>query len=86
MSKTETISARYSTLDLWPTIEAVDAMLEAQMAAAAAVRPASAAIAAAADAAADRLHGAQGRLIYAGAGPAGRRAVQDGVDRAPTGD
>lgn len=86
MSKTETISARYSTLDLWPTGEAVDAMLEAQMAAAAAVRPASAAIAAAADAAAERLAGHQGRLIYVGAGTSGRIAVQDGVELGPTFD
>ena len=86
MTKTETISARYSTLDLWPTSEAVDAMLEAQMAAAAAVRPASGAIAAAADAAAERLGGAQGRLVYVGAGTSGRIAVQDGVELGPTFD
>ena len=82
MTKTETISARYSTLDLWPTSEAVDAMLEAQMAAAAAVRPASGAIAAAAE----RLGGAQGRLVYVGAGTSGRIAVQDGVELGPTFD
>ncbi len=86
MSETETISARYSTLDLWPTFEAVDAMLEAQMAAAAAVRPASGAIAAAADAAAERLSKDQGRLIYVGAGTSGRIAVQDGVELGPTFD
>ena len=86
MSKTETISARYSTLDLWPTGEAVDAMLEAQMAAAAAVRPAAAAIAKAADEAAERLHGAEGRLVYVGAGTSGRIAVQDGVELGPTFD
>ena len=86
MTKTETISARYSTLDLWPTSEAVDAMLEAQMAAAAAVRPAASAVAAAADAAAERLGGAAGRLIYVGAGTSGRIAVQDGVELGPTFD
>jgi N-acetylmuramic acid 6-phosphate etherase len=86
VSKTETISARYSTLDIWPTSEAVDAMLEAQMAAAAAVRPASGAIAAAADAAAERLQGAQGRLVYVGAGTSGRIALQDGVELGPTFD
>lgn len=86
MTKTETISARYSTLDLWPTGEVVDAMLEAQMAAAAAVRPASAAIAAAAEAAAGRLAKDHGRLVYVGAGTSGRIAVQDGVELGPTFD
>jgi N-acetylmuramic acid 6-phosphate etherase len=86
MKKTETVSARYATLDLWPTGDAVEAMLEGQLAAAAAVRSATGVIAAAAEAAADRLRGGQGRLIYAGAGTSGRIAVQDGVELGPTFD
>ncbi len=82
---TELISQRYADLDLWPTRDAVEAMLEAQLAAAAAVQAASEAIASAADAAAARL--AQGgRLIYAGAGTSGRLAVLDGVELGPTYD
>lgn len=86
MSKTETVSARYATLDLWPTADAVEAMFEGQLSAAAAVRSATGAIAAAAEAAADRLRGGQGRLIYVGAGTSGRIAVQDGVELGPTFD
>ena len=44
---TETISARYAELDSWPAGEMLAAMLEAQMAAVAAVRPALPAIEAA---------------------------------------
>jgi len=83
---TELISARYGDLDLWPTGVAVEAMLEGQLAAAAAVRSQGGAIAAAVDAAAERLRGAGGRLIYAGAGTSGRLAVQDGVELGPTYD
>jgi N-acetylmuramic acid 6-phosphate etherase len=86
MKKTETVSARYATLDLWPTADAVEAMLEGQLAAAAAVRSATGIIATAAEAAADRLRGGEGRLIYAGAGTSGRIAVQDGVELGPTFD
>ncbi|MGE3332937.1 MAG: N-acetylmuramic acid 6-phosphate etherase [Rhodospirillaceae bacterium] len=86
MSKTETVAARYAMLDLWPTADAVEAMFEGQLSAAAAVRSATAAIAAAAEAAAERLRGGQGRLIYVGAGTSGRIAVQDGVELGPTFD
>lgn len=81
---TELISSRYGDLDLWPTVEAVQAMLEGQLAAAAAVKSEAAAIAAAAEAAAERLRDGKGRLIYAGAGTSGRVAVQDGVELGPT--
>lgn len=83
---TEDVSARYADLDLWPTGDAVSAMLEGQLAAAAAVQPQAQAIAAAADDAADRLGDARGRLIYVGAGTSGRIAVQDGVELGPTYD
>ncbi len=86
MSKTETVSARYATLDLWPTADAVEAMLEGQLSAAAAVRAATGVIAAAAEAAADRLRHGAGRLVYVGAGTSGRIAVQDGVELGPTFD
>lgn len=81
---TEGRSARYADLDLWPTSEAVEAMLEAQLAAAAAVQPQAGAIARAADEAATRLADSGGRLIYVGAGTSGRIAVQDGVELGPT--
>jgi N-acetylmuramic acid 6-phosphate etherase len=81
---TEKISSRYTDLDLWPTRDAVQAMLEGQLAAAAAVQSQAEAIAAAADAAAARLGDPKGRLIYVGAGTSGRIAVQDGVELVPT--
>ncbi|GGB90331.1 N-acetylmuramic acid 6-phosphate etherase [Novosphingobium endophyticum] len=81
---TEARSARYADLDLWPTDAAVEAMLEAQLAAAAAVQPQARAIARAADEASARLADSAGRLIYVGAGTSGRIAVQDGVELGPT--
>lgn len=81
---TERVSPRYADLDLWPTIEAVRAMLEGQLAAAAAVLPQAEAIAGAAEDAAARLSDSKGRLIYVGAGTSGRIAVQDGVELGPT--
>lgn len=83
---TELISLRYADLDLWATGDAVQAMLEGQLAAAAAVQSQASAIAVAAEAAAERLCDGAGRLIYAGAGTSGRLAVQDGVELGPTYD
>ena len=80
---TEFVSERFAEIDLWPTAIAVEAMLEGQMAAIAAVRPAMQAIAAAADQAAIRLQKG-GRLIYVGAGSSGRIAAQDGAELKPT--
>ena len=80
---TETVSVRYLGLETWPTLEAVEAMWEAQLSAVAAVREAVPAICAAALAGAERL-GSGGRLVYAGAGTSGRIAVQDGAELAPT--
>lgn len=82
---TEGVDPRYVGLDEWPSAVALDALLEAQMSAVAAVRPALPAIAAAAEAAADRLRNA-GRLIYCGAGTSGRIGVQDGAELPPTFD
>ncbi len=81
---TERISSRYTDLDLWPTGDAVLAMLEGQFAAAAAVQSQAAGIARAADEAAARLGDPAGRIIYVGAGTSGRIAVQDGVELGPT--
>ena len=80
---TEYLNPRYLDLDLWPSLDALEAMLDGQMAAVAAVRPALPVMAQAAEAAAERL-GASGRLIYVGAGTSGRIGVQDGVELTPT--
>ncbi len=83
MSTTEEQDPRFADIDTWPTIDAVNAMLEGQIEALQAIRNASDAIAIAADASATRL-AAGGRLVYAGAGTSGRVAVQDGVELGPT--
>ncbi len=80
---TELMSERFSNIDQWTTQEAVDAMIESQLSAIAAIQPLSVKIAAAADSAAHRLRD-RGRLIYVGAGTSGRVAVQDGVELQPT--
>jgi N-acetylmuramic acid 6-phosphate etherase len=82
---TEQRDPRFLDLDIWPTATAIEAMLEGQLAAVAAVKSQTDALAAAADAAAVRLK-AGGRLCYAGAGTSGRIAVQDGVELTPTFD
>jgi N-acetylmuramic acid 6-phosphate etherase len=82
---TEGVDPRYIGLEEWPSLIALDALLEAQMAAVAAVRPALPALAAAAEAAALRLRRG-GRLIYCGAGTSGRIGVQDGAELPPTFD
>ncbi|HEU0095485.1 MAG TPA: N-acetylmuramic acid 6-phosphate etherase [Rhizomicrobium sp.] len=81
--RTETVDPRFVEVDNWPTVSAVEAMLEGQLAAIAAIQGQTQAIAAAADAGALRLK-AGGRLVYAGAGTSGRIAVQDGVELYPT--
>jgi N-acetylmuramic acid 6-phosphate etherase len=83
MPTTESRDVRFTDIDLWPTIDAVGAMLDGQIAALNAIRDVTGTIAKAAEAAALRLqHG--GRIIYAGAGTSGRVAVQDGVELGPT--
>lgn len=81
---TEGTNRKYSGLDLWPTADAVMAMFEGQLAAAAAVEDQVEGIARAAEAAAERLGPSDGRLVYAGAGTSGRLAVLDGVELEPT--
>jgi N-acetylmuramic acid 6-phosphate etherase len=80
---TESPSPRYTDIDLWQPSEALEAMIEGQFTAVAAVRTARSALEAAVRATEDRLkHG--GRLVYAGAGTSGRLAVQDGAELMPT--
>ena len=83
---TEDVSSRFADLDLWPTHDVVRAMLEGQLAAAAAVQSQAGLIARAAEDAAGRLSAPDGRLIYVGAGTSGRIAAMDGVELGPTFD
>jgi N-acetylmuramic acid 6-phosphate etherase len=80
---TERLCPRYAGIDVWSPRDALDAMIEGQFAAVAAVRAARAAIERAALAMEARLSDG-GRLIYAGAGTSGRLAVQDGAELMPT--
>jgi N-acetylmuramic acid 6-phosphate etherase len=81
--ETERASPRYSDIDRWEPGDILHALIEGQMAAVAAVRPALGAIERAAAAMEARLRG-DGRLIYVGAGTSGRLAVQDGAELIPT--
>ncbi len=85
LPSTEGVSPRYADIETWPSGAMLDAMLENQLAAVAAVRPALSALEAAAMAAVARLR-TGGRLAYAGAGTSGRIAVQDGAELPPTFD
>jgi N-acetylmuramic acid 6-phosphate etherase len=81
--ETERLSPRYASIDLWNPLDILDAMIEGQFSAVAAVRAARPAIVRAALAIEERLQ-AGGRLVYAGAGTSGRLAVQDGAELLPT--
>jgi N-acetylmuramic acid 6-phosphate etherase len=83
MPSTESADPRFEDIDLWPTERAVQAMLDGQANAIAAIRDDVPQIARASEAAAARLMRG-GRLIYVGAGTSGRIAVQDGVELKPT--
>jgi len=80
---TERHSPRYAEIDSWDPADTLEAMIEGQFAAVAAVRAARPALEAAALAMEDRLRH-RGRLVYAGAGTSGRLAVQDGAELMPT--
>ena len=80
---TERPNPRYSGLDVWEPADILDAMIEGQFAAVAAVRAVRPAIERAALAVEARLREG-GRLVYAGAGTSGRLAVQDGAELIPT--
>jgi N-acetylmuramic acid 6-phosphate etherase len=81
---TENVSQRYSGLDAWEAGDILDALIEGQLAAVAAVRAARHDLERAALAMEERLRHGVGRLIYAGAGTSGRLAVQDGAELPPT--
>ena len=81
--ETERASPRFSDIDLWEPKDVLDALIESQMTAVAAVRSALPAIESASLAIGARLKG-HGRLVYAGAGTSGRLAVQDGAELVPT--
>ncbi len=80
---TERPSPRYSDIDLWEPLDILDAMIEGQFAAVAAVRAARRALLQAALAMEGRLRGG-GKLVYAGAGTSGRLSAQDGAELLPT--
>src|SRR4051794_41000689 len=80
---TETARAERAEIDRLPTAELVRLMHEDDLAVAAAVREALPQIAAAVDAIAERFS-AGGRLIYTGAGTAGRLGVLDASECGPT--
>src|SRR5919198_5655953 len=80
---TERHSPRYRTIDVWSPADVLDAMIEGQFAAVAAVRAVRPALEAAALAIEARLRDG-GRLAYAGAGTSGRLGVQDGAELTPT--
>jgi len=80
---TERASPRYSDIDLWDPADILEALIEGQFVAVAAVRAARPALERAAAAMEARLKRG-GRLVYAGAGTSGRLAVQDGAELMPT--
>ena len=80
---TERPSPRYSDIDCWEPGDALEAMIDGQFAAVAAVRAARSAIENAAKSMEARLR-YRGRLIYVGAGTSGRLAAQDGAELMPT--
>jgi N-acetylmuramic acid 6-phosphate etherase len=85
MASTESRSQRYLDIENWDTEEAIEAMLEGQLAAVSSLVNQTTIIANASVAAAERLKvSPTSRLIYAGAGTSGRIAVQDGVELHPT--
>lgn len=73
-------------LDLLPTEDQVTAMLADQRDAVAAVQAAAPALMAAVDAIATRLRSGAGRMIYVGAGTAGRLGLLDASECVPTFD
>jgi N-acetylmuramic acid 6-phosphate etherase len=83
MLNTETPSTRHTALDTYDTPALLDAFIDDQNAAVAAVKAAAPQLAAAVDAALPRIR-AGGRLLYAGAGTSGRLGVLDSVELYPT--
>ncbi len=79
MTSTETIDQRHIGLDTWSDEKILDAMIDGQRRAVAAVDAARPALAAAASAIAARVAEA-GRIVYAGAGSSGTIAALDGIE------
>jgi N-acetylmuramic acid 6-phosphate etherase len=80
---TEAAAERFRGVEGWSTAEMVDALLESQLAAAAAAWAARGPLARAIDEGAARL-GRGGRLLYLGAGTSGRLAALDAAELPPT--
>ena len=83
MLTTETPSAQHTELDLYPTQQLVEVLIDDQFAAVDAVRAAAPQISAAVTQALPRILDG-GRLIYVGAGTSGRLGVLDSVELFPT--
>jgi N-acetylmuramic acid 6-phosphate etherase len=83
MLKTETPNSEHTTLDQYPAEQLVNAFVDDQFNAVAAVRAAAPDIARAVEEAVPRIN-AGGRLIYAGAGTSGRLGLLDSVELYPT--
>ena len=83
MLKTETPSTAHPDLDQYPPDALVNAFIDDQVNAVAAVRAAGSDIARAVEAALPRIE-AGGRIIYAGAGTSGRLGLLDSVELYPT--
>lgn len=83
MSGTESFDPRYRGLDTWDDQKILDAFLDRQARAIAALSPALPAISAAARAIAARIE-PNGRIVYAGAGSSGRQAALDGMELGAT--
>ncbi len=81
---TEDAAPRFKGLDTWPTGEVLEALWSSQSRAMAACLSALPQLEPAVDAAIERLRGASGRLVYAGAGSSGMIAALDALDLAPT--
>ena len=81
---TEYASDRYSGFDAWSSEDALDALWQGQVAAAACAGPAIPALARAAEDIATRLQSGFGRLVYTGAGSSGLLAMQDGMEMTQT--
>ncbi len=82
--ETEQRSLRFAGLETWGTDEVLKALLGGQMQALNAVSSALGELEAAVHAAAQRLQGTEGRLVYVGAGTSGRLGVLDGIELIPT--
>lgn len=83
MLTTETPSAQHTALDLYPTHQLIEVLIDDQLTAVIAVRTASPQITDAVTQALPRILNG-GRLIYVGAGTSGRLGVLDSVELFPT--